>query len=147
MVKTRRTCNLKTLRGSFIKTRGREGIETPTNDAAQQAPAPPPPPPTPTHPHPHTHTHTHTRTPRTGPKQTHPEREAKQKAEEQVPPGQGHQRKSLDIQSPSAVTIAVPAPMTGSHPKKVSEETGGSDSKSRVSESSGTTSSSRKEEL
>ena len=66
MVKTRRTCNLKTLRGSFIKTRGREGIETPTNDAAQQAPAPPPPPPhthPPTH-HPHhTHTHTHPHTP------------------------------------------------------------------------------------
>ena len=80
------------------------------------------------HPHPHTHTdtHPHTHAPthphthphaRTGPKQTHPAREAKQKAEEQVPPGQGHQRKSLDIQSPSAVTIAVPAPTTGSHPR------------------------------
>ena len=97
--------------------------------------------------HPHTHTHTHTRTPTRGQSKPTQKREAQQKAEEQVPPGRGHQWKSLDIQSPSAVTIAVPAPTTGSHPKKVPEEAGGFHSKSKASENSDTSSSSTEEEL
>ena len=96
---------------------------------------------TPTHPHTPTHPPTETQEKPTR------RREAKQAAKEQAPPGQGHQRRNLDIQSPSAVTITVPAPTTGSHPKKVSEETDCSHSKSRASGNSGTTSSSVEEGL
>ena len=97
-----------------------------------------------THPHTHTHPHTPTHTPARAQEKPTRRREAKQ---EQAPPGQGHQRRNLDIQSPNAVTSAVPAPPAGSHPKKVAEVAGCSHSKFRASSSSGTASSSTEEEL